>query len=46
MMLDEALAQVRRELARPTPAAPEVESWPALARLTRDRLLVVNPSYL
>jgi aminoglycoside phosphotransferase (APT) family kinase protein len=40
------LAQVRRELARPAPAAPVDESWDALARLTRDRLLVVNPGYL
>ena len=40
------LAQVRRELTRPVPAAPVDGTWEALAQLTRDRLLVVNPSYL
>ncbi|MFN8027781.1 MAG: phosphotransferase family protein [Acidimicrobiia bacterium] len=40
------LAQVQRELAHPAPERPADESWEALAHLTRDRLLVVNPDYL
>jgi hypothetical protein len=40
------LAQVRRELSRPVPDEPADESWASLARLTRDRLFVVNPAYL
>jgi aminoglycoside phosphotransferase (APT) family kinase protein len=40
------LAQVGRELARPAPEVATDGSWAALAKLTRDRLLVVNPRYL
>lgn len=39
------LAQVRRELTRPIDVAGE-DDWAGLARVTRDRLLVVNPAYL
>lgn len=40
------LAQVGREISRPAPEVPTDETWESLARLTRDRLLVVNPEYL
>ena len=39
------LAQVRRELTRPIDVAGD-DDWAGLARVTRDRLLVVNPAYL